>query len=88
VKLGFAAEKGDAPGKRVFDIKLQGETVKTGFDPVAEAGKSEKAIVLEFKGIEVTGNLSVELIPTKEKSVSDELPVINYMEIIREDAAK
>ena len=84
VKLGFVANKGDVAGVRVFDIKLQGETVRTGFDPVAEAGKTEKAVVLEIPGVAVTDNLAVELIPTAENTDASASPSINYLEAIRE----
>jgi outer membrane protein assembly factor BamB len=88
VKLGFAAEEGDKPGQREFDIKLQGETVVSAFDPAGEARKPDKAVVLEFPGIEVTGNLAVELVPTKENPNSSASSTINYLEVVREDTAK
>ena len=85
VKLGFVAENGDEPEKRVFDIKLQGETVEAGFDPVKRAGKPGKAVVLEFDAIEVSANLTVELTPAKENPGPGELPVIHSLEVVREE---
>jgi outer membrane protein assembly factor BamB len=86
VKLGFATETGDLPGERVFDIKLQGKIVATGFDPAKDAGKPEKAVVLEFDDIQVAENLTVELVPTKEKPKPNESPKINFLEVVRNDA--
>ncbi|MFC4873133.1 malectin domain-containing carbohydrate-binding protein [Negadavirga shengliensis] len=50
----------DRAGQRVFDISLQGEVVKKGFDMYAESGNKET--VLTFQNIEVkNGQLNINL---------------------------
>ncbi|MHC4703373.1 MAG: malectin domain-containing carbohydrate-binding protein [Planctomycetota bacterium] len=63
VRLYFAELEDTRPGGRVFDVKLQGKTVLPGFDLPKEAGGTHKAVVKEFPGIRVTGNLEIELVP-------------------------
>jgi len=71
------AETADvAPGERVFDVKVQGETVKSGYDTAAAAGASNRADVVEVSEIAVHGELTIELIP-----VSGKPPRINSIEI-------
>jgi len=84
VRLYFAAPPGDLPGQRVFDIKLQGKLVAKGFDIVREAGAPQKAVVKEFKGVRVTANLAVELVPEAESPTKAQAPIINGIEIVRE----
>jgi outer membrane protein assembly factor BamB len=62
VRLGFTPLPGDQVGSRVFDVKLQGKTVLENFD-VAKAAAAGAVVVREIKGVEVTGNLLVELAP-------------------------
>ncbi|MCA9208918.1 MAG: hypothetical protein KDA55_11205, partial [Planctomycetales bacterium] len=62
VKLHFA-EPDDSvkSGARLFDVKLQGETVAQGIDVATEAGGAKRALTRTFSGVHVTGNLVVEL---------------------------
>ncbi len=50
------------PGDRVFDVALQGETVLTDFDIVAEAGKNT-ALVKSFPVTASGGQVTVTIIP-------------------------
>ena len=91
VRLGFIElTEGVRPGERVFHIKLQGETVAENFDILKEAGKPRRAIVKEFKGIEVSKDLTLELVPAKEITSKEaakgkrEAPILCSIEIIRE----
>lgn len=84
VRLLFADPDNAAAGKRAFDIKLQGSTVDTGVDIAKLGGGKDCAVVREFKGIEVTDNLSVELVPAVEKPEADTAPLLCGLEIIRE----
>jgi hypothetical protein len=68
-----------ANGERVFDVKIQGKEVLKDFDVRKTAGGNEKAVVKEFKGVEVTDKLLV--IGFTEKTQS---PEINGIEIIAE----
>ncbi|MBA4388522.1 MAG: hypothetical protein C0404_11110 [Verrucomicrobia bacterium] len=62
VKMYFAEPDDIAVGQRVFDIKLQGNTVASGFDIAQAAGGARKAVVREFSGVVVTDMLKVELV--------------------------
>lgn len=62
VRLGFTPLPGDQVGSRVFDVKLQGKIVLENFD-VAKAAAEGAVVVRGIKGVEVTGNLLVELAP-------------------------
>ena len=81
VRLGFAVPT----GKHVFDIRLQDITVLENFDILKLAGSANRAIVKEFKGIKVKDNLKLELIPKVSNSEMKQAPVINFIEIIREN---
>lgn len=85
VRLSFAAPVGDRPGQRVFDIKLQDEVVAKDFDIVREAGAPQKAVIREFKGVRVTGGLAIELIPGIKSPTKAQAPLINGIEILREE---
>jgi len=65
VKLAFAVPSGDKPGKRVFDVKLQGKVVRKQFD--AAAGGAGKAVLLKFEGIDVKESLLIELVSSTPK---------------------
>ncbi len=88
LRLGFAAPRGDKTGQRVFDIKLQDKVVLKGFDIVKAAGGPDRAVVKVFNGVEVAGNLKVELIPKAPKPTAAQAPVINYIEAVAEDVAQ
>jgi len=82
VRLHFA-EPGDIkPGQRVFTVSIQGKPVLVNFDIVAEAGGPRKAIVKEFRGVEVTDRLDIRMSPTKRSDGSK--PLLCAFEAIRE----
>ncbi|MCK4345818.1 MAG: hypothetical protein KAX05_11080, partial [Bacteroidales bacterium] len=66
-------------------IRLQDITVLENFDILKLAGSANRAIVKEFKGIKVKDNLKLELIPKVSNSEMKQAPVINFIEIIREN---
>ncbi len=88
VRLGFNALPGDQPGRRVFDIKLQDKVVSKGFDIMETAGRANKAVVKEFKGIKARGSLALGLVPKSADPQANQAPIINFIEVIREDAGK
>lgn len=88
VRLGFAAPSGDQSGQRVFDIKLQGELVIENFDIVETATVSNKAVIKEFRGIGVKNELMIELVPNKSNPGIAQSPILNFIEVIREDEIK
>jgi outer membrane protein assembly factor BamB len=82
VRLGFYAPS----GKRVFNVKLQGETVLNNFNVTKETGRNKQVVLKEFKDITVDTNLLLELIPRKSAPQMDQAPIINSIEIIRQDS--
>ena len=84
VRLGFSALPGDRPGRRVFDIKLQDAVVAEDFDIMEAAGKMDVAVVKEYKGVKAKEVLILELDPKTANPDMDEMPIINFVEVIRE----
>ncbi|MCH7557935.1 MAG: PQQ-binding-like beta-propeller repeat protein [Planctomycetes bacterium] len=88
VRLGFNALPGDHAGQRVFDIKLQDKMVLENFDILEAAGKANRAVVKEFKGVRTESALVLELLPKSDNPQMNQAPVINFIEVIREDAGE
>jgi outer membrane protein assembly factor BamB len=84
VRLAFSELDNDAPGKRVFDIKLQGKVVAEGFDVFKEAGGKNRAIIKEFTGVNVDDTLTLEFVPRTTGSEPDKLPILQGIEVERE----
>ena len=79
VRLHFA-ELGDAEvGLRVFDIKIQDAVALRDFDVVKAAGAARAAVVKEFKGIQATDTMSIELVPKADTVAS--APIISALEL-------
>jgi outer membrane protein assembly factor BamB len=78
VRLYFAEPDALKTGERVFDVRLQGQTVLRGFDIVAQAGGPRRALVKEFRDVKVDAELTVELNPSAPGSV----PVLCGIELI------
>jgi len=83
VKLGFFAPSGN----RVFDISLQDSIVLENFKLTKENGTNKQVVLKEFKNIKVDNNLRIELIANNSTTKTEQAPVINFIEIIREDAS-
>lgn len=88
LRLGFNAPLGDRTEQRVFSVKLQGKIVLNNFDIIREAGETNRALIKEFNGINVENILSVELIPKDSNPTMSQAPIINFIEVLREDVAK
>ncbi len=85
VRLYFADFDNKQAGKRIFDVKLQGQVVLDDFDIVREAAGSCKAVVLQFRGIAVSDNLKIELVAQDKKlSSKNVVPVLCGVEVLRE----
>jgi hypothetical protein len=80
VRLYFSAPADDQAGQRVFDVKLQGQTVASALDITAKAGAVNTAHVETFAGILVSEKLLLELVPTQ---ANGPLPVLNGIEVLR-----
>ena len=79
VTLHFAElDKAVRPGQRVFDVKLQGQTVAAALDVAHEAGSIERALTREFRHVKVAGHLVIEL-----ESIKGE-PILAAIEVERE----
>ncbi|MDD4871760.1 MAG: PQQ-binding-like beta-propeller repeat protein [Kiritimatiellae bacterium] len=84
VRLGFAEIDEAKSGDRIFDIKLQGKPMLKQFDVVKEAGGVCKAIVKEFRGVDVESNLDIEFVPKTKQPDPSRAPILQTVEIIRE----
>jgi len=84
VRLAFAELDHQAAGKRVFDIKLQGQAVAEKVDVFQQAGGRNKPLVKEFKGIEADRELSIEFVPAAANPAPDQMPVLQGIEVVRE----
>jgi outer membrane protein assembly factor BamB len=85
VRLAFAELDQEAAGARVFDIKLQDKVVAKDFDVLRQAGGRRKAILSEFPGVEAGEKLKLELAPKTGKPTAEQLPVLQGIEVVRED---
>lgn len=86
VRLHFAEPDATAAGKRIFDVSLQGKTRLKKFDIAASAGAKGGLVVREFRGVDVTRSLTIELKPADltEDGTSEFPPVISGVEMIVE----
>jgi hypothetical protein len=85
IRLGFKALPKDSKGRRIFDIKLQDKVALKNFDILKAAGKSNKAVVKEFKNISVKNTLALELITKPVNPGVNQAPILNFIEVIRQD---
>ena len=82
VRLYFSEPDEIKPGKRVFDIAIQGREVLVNFDIVKEAGGPNRPVVKEFKGIPVKKDLTVDFTPSNNAKTS--VPLICGIEVMAE----
>jgi hypothetical protein len=85
VRLGFKAPDEDKKGQRVFNIGLQGNVELADFDIRAASGSENGVVIKEFRNIRVVGHLTVELSPHSEDPLFDNAPLLNFIEVLRED---
>jgi len=81
INLYFSEPDNKQPGERVFNIRLQNETVIENFDIMNEAGKSDKEIIKSFSGIKAGKRLRVDLIPVTGNTI------LSGIELIQETVA-
>jgi hypothetical protein len=79
LRLHFAEIRGAQPGERVFDIRVNSETVATDVDVAAAVG-SHTAWVRTFSGISAADSLTIELVP----KTPDRKPVLCGIEVYEE----
>ena len=75
-RLHFMESEPTQPGERVFDVRVQGETVIEGFDVVREAGGPQRVLVREIGPLTASDYLALELVPVRGKP-----PLINALEL-------
>ncbi len=78
VRLHFAETDKVRPGERVFDVRVQGKRVMKSFDIAGTAGGTNRAVVKEFTGVEITGDLKLEFEARKG------VPRLSGLEIVAE----
>jgi len=83
VKLGFAAPPGDQPGRRVFNVRLNGKTALKDFDIIKEAGKADRAVWKEFTVVLDT-DLVLDFAAKSDSPAPDQMPLINGLIVLRE----
>jgi hypothetical protein len=79
VKLYFAQLNDCVPGEILCDVKLQGVVVAKGVDIATESGSDSNVLVREFKGVEVSQNLLLEIV-----SNGKTLPQLSAIELQQE----
>ena len=82
VRFGFAAPS----TKLEFDIIIQDNVALETLNVLKEAGGVNKALIKEFNGINGVDYLSLELVPETTYPKVNNAPVINFIEVIREDS--
>jgi hypothetical protein len=85
VKLCFAEFESCEAGQRPFAIKLQDVEVDSHIDVVDETGGRGIALVKEYRGIEVSDALSIELVARAEQSGEAALPRLCGILVQREE---
>jgi outer membrane protein assembly factor BamB len=78
VRLHFA-DLAESSGPRRFDIKLNGQVVRKGFEIAASRQPGADTAVFESKAIPVTRRLDIELVPL----AGDRPPILNAVEALR-----
>ncbi len=86
VRLYFPPPANSEPDPATFDIKLQGNTVSTGFDPAQAQRDDRGCISLEFSGVRVERDLDLELIRRDNADTpSGSAPAISGLEVFSTD---
>ena len=85
VRLHFAEPDAVAPGRRVFDVALQGKTVLRGMDIAKESGGRYTPLVKEFRGVTGRDVLTLALTPRDAAGKPGLDPVISGIEIVEEE---
>lgn len=80
VRLHFAELDQSESGKRQFDISLQGKVMEKNFEVSTAAGGARKAVMREFKGVEIYEWLEIALTP---QAGSGSAPSVAGLEIVR-----
>jgi outer membrane protein assembly factor BamB len=66
VRLYFAENNEYEVGRRLFDVSIQEKLALKAFDIVKEAGRVNRTVVKEFRGINIIDDLKIVLTPTND----------------------
>lgn len=69
LNLYFSELEDKRPGERIFNVKLQNDTVLENFDIVNETGKTDTEIIKSFAGIKAGRSLRIDLIPVRGNTI-------------------
>lgn len=78
LRLHFAELEAKQPGDRVFDIRLQGQTVASAIDIMREAGAARRPVIKTFR-VTPERDLDLEFVPRSG------MPLLNGLELISSD---
>jgi hypothetical protein len=81
VRLHFAELDDPQPGRRVFDVALQGKTVLDNLDILREAGGKDRALVKEFRDVEASDQIVIDLTPHRQPGDGGLPPLISGIEV-------
>ncbi|MCD6359846.1 MAG: PQQ-binding-like beta-propeller repeat protein, partial [Armatimonadetes bacterium] len=81
VSLHFSEPDEVEPGRRVFDVLVQGQPVITGLDVVAQAGGRLRGLVKTVEGVTVADELVVQLRPRPQGLP----PVLCGLEVVAQE---
>jgi len=82
VRLHFAETAAVAPGRRVFDVAVQGAALLDNFDIVRAAGGSNTALVKEFQDVQARDAILFELTPSAPGANTGLPPMVSGIEIV------
>ncbi|OAI54042.1 hypothetical protein AYO44_03935 [Planctomycetaceae bacterium SCGC AG-212-F19] len=87
VRLHFADPDNDQAGQRLFDVKVQGQTVLSQFDIVKEAGGRHRGVVKEFKKVKASDKLIIQFSPHGDESrlTFSSVPLLCGVEVLRDE---
>ncbi len=76
VRLYFADPEHAEPGRRQFDIALNGRTLAENFDISQTAGGRMRSVVREFENIKIDGSLTIDLQPHQGKTTLSGIEIL------------
>lgn len=83
IRLHFAEPEDIAAGERVFSVRLQGETVLEDFDIIQAVSGARRALVKQFSGVEVAGELIIQLVASSDSGVRP--PILCGFQALRDE---
>lgn len=85
LRLHFCDPDNGEPGKRVFNVDVQGVRVLDDFDIAREAGGRHRTIVVEFADVDVAEKLVIEFSGQLEADADPAtMPLLNALEVVQQ----